>query len=306
MRESNASKSKSGTPAGRVFSAGLTDPGKTRDHNEDAFALCDALGLYVVADGMGGAQAGGLASSLVVQALPAQVASQPKRCGTGGGPEGMAECLRASIETLNREMYEQSRQVSHLRGMGATVVVCLVRGTAAAIAHMGDSRAYLLRGGALERLTEDHALVEMLLKMGQITKAEARTHPGRNVVTRYVGMEGDVGPDVGLVELEDGDLLLLCSDGLTKMLSERTIGETLWNVPDIEAACECLVRAANDAGGADNITVLLIRYGEAPDEKDAGQQVKVRRAVGRSMKQVAVGPEEQQDIRAGDYQEEVH
>ena len=286
--------------SGGLHAAGRTDPGKARDHNEDAFAICDGLGLYVVADGMGGAQAGEVASSVVTQALPAQVAAQPHACGAA---EAMAECLGVTLNGLSREIYEQSQQADHLRGMGATVVACLIRGGMAALAHMGDSRAYLLRAGALERLTEDHGLVEMLLKLGHISKAEARTHPGRHVVTRHVGMEGETGPDVGLLELKHGDVLLLCSDGLTNMVSDRAIGEILVGEPELEAACDRLIEAANEAGGEDNITALLIRYGGAPEMGKGYKKVTVRQAVGRSMKPVTWAPGKLDDTQRHEQQE---
>ena len=271
-----------------VQTAGRTDTGKRRSHNEDAFAVRCDLGLYVVADGMGGAQAGEVAASMVTQVLPLHVAAHPH--AYYGAAEAMAKWLGTTLNGLSHKVHEQSQQVDHLRGMGATVVACLIRSGTAALSHMGDSRAYMLRAGALERLTEDHTLAEILLKLGHISKADARKHPGRQVVTRYVGMEGEALPDVGLLELERDDVLLLCSDGLTNMVSDRAIGEMLLGEPDLAMACEHLIEAANGAGGEDNITALLIRYGEAHEIGKGDKKVTVRRAVGRSIRPLAWEP----------------
>lgn len=278
-----------------VHAVGLTDPGKTQEHNEDAFAICENLGLYIVSDGMGGAQAGEVASSLVVKALPAEVAVQMSD-GASLIDRDMARCLWNSIDNLSRQMHEQTSNVGGLHGMGATVVACLVQGNMAAIGHMGDSRVYLMHDGVLERLTEDHALADTLLRFGQISKTEAREHPGRHVLTRYMGIEGSVGPDVGILTLKDGDRLLLCSDGLTNMVVDRTIGTLMWFEPDIAVACQTLVDKANEAGGEDNISVLIIQYGLKPLDSRQVKRVALRRAIGRSLKrfEIAVNDSERQ------------
>ena len=308
MTDWTAKSSQDGRGASPVLAMGLTDAGTTRDHNEDIFAICEDIGMYLVSDGMGGAQAGEVASSLVAKALPVELAAQLTEVGSPAELK-TSESLRRSIEALNKHMFEQASQVDEVRGMGATVVVCLIREGIATLAHMGDSRAYLMRAGALERLTEDHALVDTLLKMGQINKEEARKHPAQHVITRYVGMEGNVGPDVGQLQLEDGDRLLLCSDGLTNMVSDRRIAEVLWTELDLAAACDRLVHAANDAGGADNITVLILQYGERPPGTGKSKKVTVRRVVGRSMQSIEPSIDESTetespDFPVGEYEEE--
>lgn len=274
-----------------ILASGLTDPGKTRELNEDSFAVCDDLGLYIVSDGMGGAQAGEVASSLVAKALPAEVVARMS-ANAASSADDIADCLWHSIDALSRRMYEQTSEVGGLRGMGATVVACLIQGNIAAIGHMGDSRAYLIRDGALERLTEDHALADTLLRLGQISKTAARDHPGRHVLTRYMGMEGVVGPDVGTLTLKEGDRLLLCSDGLTNMVDDRLIGTVMWSESNIAFACRTLVNEAKEAGGEDNVSVLIIQYGPTPPDSKHVKRVAVRRTLGRSLKRFEIAANE--------------
>lgn len=265
-------------PSFHVRASGLTDTGKSREQNEDAFAICDDLGLYIVSDGMGGAQSGELASALVTQALPAEIGAPLD--GTPSPESELAQRLTEAIGRLSRQMHEQSLQDSRLAGMGATVVACLVREGAAVLAHMGDSRAYLFREGVLERLTEDHALGETLLRMGQISEEEAKEHPGRHMLTRNVGMAGGAGPEVGLLTLKEGDRLLLCSDGLSTMVEALHIAEILASEPEPAGVCETLVRAANRAGGEDNITAVVLQYGRfTPPERPPA----VRREIAHSV-----------------------
>ena len=209
-----------------LAASGLTDTGKVRDHNEDAFNIIDNLGLFIVSDGMGGHHGGEVASKIVVEALPIIVTSELPT-SSSIDEDQLVYALGQAIGYLSWLIHRKGFETPGLRGMGATVVACLVRGGVAAIAHMGDSRVYLMRKGFLEQLTEDHTIVELMLQLGQVTKKEAAKHPARHTLTRCVGIENSVGAEVGLLNLIKGDRLLLCSDGLTNEVSNREIGEIL-------------------------------------------------------------------------------
>jgi len=270
----------------KISAAGLTDAGKVRDHNEDAFFIAEDLGLFIVSDGMGGHEAGEMASAIVVKALPVQIAAMLDN-DTSVDDTRLVNGLRYAISELSVQVHEQAVRAASLRGMGATVVACLLRNDVAAIAHMGDSRTYLVRDRCIELLTQDHTVAGVLMQLRQITRKDAMTHPGRSTLTRYVGMEDDVGPDVQLLDLRDGDRLLLCSDGLTNMVDDRTIGNLVWSEPDLSAACRALVNAANEAGGKDNVTVLIVQYGDWDKRDNRGKnEVSVRRTIGRSLRRV--------------------
>ena len=246
-----------------VKHAGLSDIGRTRDENQDRWLADPALGLYVVSDGMGGHLAGGLAAEVVVKTLPAilrrcagdfdQLIAQPSE-----STEPAESAMAAVLTELSNQLRDESQSEPGLEGMGATVVLALIRDRNALIAHLGDSRAYLHRGGVLRQLTKDHSIVQLLLDSGEISPAEVVDHPARGQLSRCVGMESDPLPEVQSLALQEGDQLLLCSDGLTGMLTEAEIAEILgeWQAPRV--ACRRLVAAANDAGGSDNITVLVL------------------------------------------------
>lgn len=266
----------------KITSYALTDVGRVRKHNEDAFCIHDDIGLFVVSDGMGGHQAGEVAAEIVVKALPVQVSSAMKST-IAMNENGIVEILKQSIINLNRHVYQKTSETPNLRGAGATVVACLVHDNITAIAHMGDSRVYLMRRGNLDQLTEDHSVVAMLMRLGQITAKEASNHPSRHTLTRHVGMESSIGPDVQMLNLQDGDRLLLCTDGLTNMVNDKNIGDILWNEPDIKVACERLITAANETGGKDNITVLIIQKNISGEEFSRKRRtVSVRRIIRKS------------------------
>jgi serine/threonine protein phosphatase PrpC len=227
---------------GRV--AAVTDPGRTRRHNEDAYVIDPPL--FAIADGMGGAQAGEVASRLATAAL--------KEGGANGGGERRIADL---IQQANRRVYDRSSSDPNTSGMGTTITVALVEDDQVAFGHVGDSRAYLIRDAQMEQLTEDHSLVNELLKTGKLSPEEAETHPQRSVITRALGTDPDVDVDTFSVRAESGDLFLLCSDGLTDMVSEDSILDVVErNRDDIEGALRALVKAANRGGGQDNITVV--------------------------------------------------
>jgi protein phosphatase len=234
--------------------ATLTDTGRRRRHNEDAFVAEPPL--FAVADGMGGAQAGELASSLAAAAL--KDSQEP-----GGGGEGRVDEL---IQQANRRVYERQSQDAAASGMGTTMTVALVEDGRVAFGHVGDSRAYLIRGGALEQLTEDHSLVAELVRSGKLSPEEAEGHPQRSVITRALGTDPDVDVDTFSVETKPGDLFLICSDGLTSMVDDETIlEEVARNRHDLKSAAKALVRAANKGGGEDNITVVFFEIGGEDD-----------------------------------------
>jgi protein phosphatase len=234
--------------------ATLTDTGRKRRHNEDAFVAEPPL--FAVADGMGGAQAGELASSLAAAAL--KDSQEP-----GGGGEERVDEL---IQQANRRVYERQAQDAAASGMGTTMTVALVEDGRVAFGHVGDSRAYLIRGGALEQLTEDHSLVAELVRSGKLSPEEAEGHPQRSVITRALGTDPDVDVDTFSIETKPGDLFLICSDGLTSMVDDKTIlEEVARNRGDLKSAAKALVRAANKGGGEDNITVVFFEIGGEDD-----------------------------------------
>jgi serine/threonine protein phosphatase PrpC len=233
--------------------AGLTDVGRVRSANEDAYGLCPEAGLFVVCDGMGGAAAGEVASQAAVAAVTEalcdpEMAGDPRRA------------LASGIAEANRRVFSRSEHEPSLHGMGTTLVALLAREGRIWIAHVGDSRCYRLRAGVLQRMTQDHSLVDEQIRLGQMTPAEAEVSPLRNVITRAIGTRGSVVPDIEEMVTEHGDLFLLCSDGLTKEVSEPELTEVMrGDASDLQALCLRLIQAANDSGGSDNITAVVVR-----------------------------------------------
>jgi protein phosphatase len=240
-------------------STGLTDPGRRRRRNEDVF-VCEPP-LFAVADGMGGAQAGEVAAGLAAAVLE-----------EAHGEERGEERVASLIQEANRRVFQRSSEDLAASGMGTTMTVALVDGSDGTIAvgHVGDSRAYRVRGEQLEQLTEDHSLVGELLRSGKLSPEEAEAHPQRSVITRALGTEPDVDVDTFTVAAEPGDLYLLCSDGLTSMVSDGEIQALLVESDDLDRAARALVAAANQGGGEDNITVVLFEIaGEGAAEQAA-------------------------------------
>jgi PPM family protein phosphatase len=235
--------------------ARASDTGKKRRRNEDSYVV--APPLFAVADGMGGAQAGEVASKLAAAALKE----------THPDSASDAERVTALIQEANRRVYERAHSDPATSGMGTTMTVAIVDGAQVTIGHVGDSRAYVVRGGRLEQLTEDHSLVNELLKSGKLSQEEAETHPQRSVITRAVGTDPDVDVDAFTVEAGEGDLFLLCSDGLTDMVTDAEILELVErHRDDLDRATNALVSAANRGGGEDNITVIA--FSIAADGED--------------------------------------
>ena len=231
--------------------AGLSDPGRRRRRNEDAYVLQPPL--FAVADGMGGAQAGEVASRLAVEAL--------KEDSSGG--EGV-ERVAALVQSANRRIWERAGEDASAQGMGTTMTLALVEEDEVAIGHVGDSRAYRIRDGEVEQLTDDHSLVGELMRSGKLSPEEAEVHPQRSVITRALGTDPDVDVDTFSVDARPGDVFLICSDGLTTMVDEEAILEEVERSrDDLDGAAKALVKRANKGGGEDNITVVFFEIAEA-------------------------------------------
>ena len=228
-----------------------SDTGRARRENEDSFYARSPM--FAVADGMGGAQAGEVASQLAVEVLQQGL---PER---GGSVE---ERLRELVVEANARINALSRTDEQRAGMGTTMTLVYVGEHEISVAHVGDSRLYRLRDGHFERLTDDHTLVEELVRQGKLTPAEADHHPQRSIITRALGPEAAVEADTHTGPARDGDVYLICSDGLTSMISEAEVGELLTSARSLPEAGRALIDAANAAGGRDNITVILFRLEE--------------------------------------------
>jgi protein phosphatase len=232
--------------------------GKVRQVNEDlawSGGLTDGLTAAIVADGMGGHRAGDVASSLAIDSLVQSL----KAWGGAESVANSAPALRELIRKANKVVFETASLNEQYHNMGTTVVLALLDGSAGLIGHIGDSRAYRLRGGKLEQLTEDHTLVNELAKSGQISPQEAAHHPRRNVLTRALGTDRDVEPDVQAIEWQPGDVLLLCSDGLSGLVEPADLQAALQQADsELEQQAQRLIDMALDAGGDDNITVVLV------------------------------------------------
>ncbi len=235
-------------------STGVSDTGRRRRRNEDAY-VCEPP-LFAVADGMGGPRAGEIASRLAAAALR-------EEAGHGSGVERVA----ALIQEANRRVYQRQSEDPDVSGMGTTMTVALVEDDRVAFGHVGDSRAYVIRDGRLEQLTEDHSLVGELLRSGKLSPEEAASHPQRSVITRALGTDPDVDVDTFAVETRAGDVYLLCSDGLTSMLDDEEILATVERHREsLELAARALIKEANRSGGEDNITVVFFEISGRADE----------------------------------------
>lgn len=249
----------------QIKAFGATHVGRQRQHNEDSFLVSDDAKLFLVADGMGGHAAGEIASKIAVDSISEFILHTKEDDGTW--PHAYDEHysratnrLMAAVRLANTRVLEAMRKDARLRGMGTTVVACLADDERISVAHVGDSRAYLVRGNKLSRITNDHSWVFEQVQAGMLTEAEAEKHPLRNVITRALGGALQVSPDAAEIDAQPGDVYLLCSDGLTGMVPEEEILRVVTvNLSDIEKACQELIDAANEHGGLDNITAVLVR-----------------------------------------------
>jgi PPM family protein phosphatase len=243
---------------GIVDSAGVTQTGNVRRSNEDSYLM--RAPLFMVADGMGGAQAGEIASRMCAEAF-----AQADLIGPAP-----TDILRATIRTANRRILERSRSDPDAAGMGTTVTAAFMDDTGTiAFAHVGDSRAYLLRDGSLQRLSDDHSLVGELVRKGELSETDAEHHPQRSVITRALGTDESVEVDTFEVRAQDGDVFLLCSDGLNTMVPEPGIADIMAGGGGAAALARDLVRAALAGGGEDNVTAIVFRIGETSAEPQA-------------------------------------
>jgi protein phosphatase len=233
--------------------AGFSHPGRRRRRNEDAFVISPPL--FAVADGMGGAKAGEIASRLAAAAVREE--------------EGERVDVAELIREANRRVFERAREDASASGMGTTMTVALAENDHVTIGHVGDSRAYRLRDDELEQLTEDHSLVAELVRSGKLSPEEAETHPQRSVITRALGTEADVDVDTFTVDAQPGDVFLLCSDGLTTMVGEEHIVDVVGqHRNDLERAAKQLIADANRSGGEDNVTVVFFEIVERGAQTD--------------------------------------
>ena len=233
----------------------VSHTGRKRRRNEDAYVFEPPL--FAVADGMGGARAGDLASRLAAAAVRAGEVD-------GNGKERVVSL----IQQANSSVYKRSNEDAEAAGMGTTMTVALVEDSVVTFGHVGDSRAYILREGVLEQLTEDHSLVAELVRVGKLSPEEAESHPQRSVVTRILGTDPDVDVDTFTVDARPGDVFLICSDGLTTMIGDDDIGRVLTERSSLDDAAKELVQLANKAGGEDNITVVAFDLTDEPEEPD--------------------------------------
>jgi len=247
--------------------AAATDVGRKRAHNEDAFRVLQEEQLFLVADGMGGHNAGEVASAMAVE-IVGQFILDSRRDPPVTWPFKQnrdevydSETLSIAVQYANLRIFESARENADRRGMGTTFVGAMVRGNAAWVAHVGDSRGYVVRAaGHIEPLTVDHSLLEEYRRTRpDLTEEQVKRFPYKNVITRALGMKTDVCVEMHRHEMHDGDTLVICCDGLTGMVTDERIARIVRSTPVLQDACKQLVQAANDAGGVDNITVVLVR-----------------------------------------------
>ncbi|MDO4380728.1 MAG: Stp1/IreP family PP2C-type Ser/Thr phosphatase [Clostridia bacterium] len=236
---------------------GNSDIGKVRETNEDAFRFGkydDGSVWAVVCDGMGGVSGGRLASSIAADMVSRKIEKSYNKSMTGVSIENM---LLSAITTANVTVFDRSSVDNGLRGMGTTIVACVVKGSTACIAHVGDSRAYIISGNDIRQITKDHSLVQEMLDKGQITKEQFDNHPNKNIITRVLGVDEEIEIDFDYVDVSEKDLIILCSDGLSGFVKSEQILK-IFESCEFENLCDNLIEAANENGGRDNITVVAV------------------------------------------------
>jgi protein phosphatase len=254
----------------RIKVGARTDVGRRRSNNEDSFKLVPELNLFVLSDGMGGEAHGEIASNIAVETVAAQCleAARNKNLPYYSEPRpdltDKTNRLVSSVQAANREIYDSAQKHPAQRGMGATVVAVWLNENRLSVAHVGDSRAYLLRAGTLTQLTQDHSLVAEQLRRGIITREQAEKSDMQSVLIRALGIEPEVQVDADEQLLMEGDTLVLCSDGLSRMVSDEEIASVVLTSVDMQAAADRLVELANEYGGDDNVSVVLVRVEPSP------------------------------------------
>lgn len=254
MLDNGADQPELGADPIAIEVAGDTHVGQARPANEDAILVGETV--FVVADGMGGAAGGHIASSTTVESFQALDGAR------FGDAEEAEEAMRRAILDANRAVRENAEQDPRLEGMGTTVTAVMLNGSDLYVGHVGDSRAYLWRDGQLRQLTHDHSLVQQLVDLGRLTEEEAEDHPQAAIITRAVGLSREVDVDVDTLEPQSGDRLLLCSDGLTRVVGEEEIGQHLAALRDPAEVTRSLIDLANERGGPDNISVVILVFHE--------------------------------------------
>ena len=239
--------------------AGLSHIGKVREENEDTFLMDPELGLLLVSDGMGGHRGGELASKIVIEDLPVMIEVSLDKLKVGN-PTTIRSLFKKAIGEQSRQLNLEGTSETGYRDMGATLVVALLRKERGYIANLGDSRIYRFRTKRLVQLTKDHSVVSELLDKGKIKPEEVENHESQGVITDYMGMEDKARPHIRSFQLKKGDRLLLCTDGLTDSIDDKAIATILAKNQECKQACQALVDAANDAGGHDNITVVIVDW----------------------------------------------
>ncbi len=236
-----------------IVASGNTHKGMVRQSNEDAYGIYSDLSLYIVADGLGGHAGGEVASRIAVEAIRECIAS------TDNASLKIRDSVITAIKKANIKILLESGKKQNLHGMGTTVAVVMNGGNTAIVAHVGDSRVYLVRGDAITRITKDHTIVEEYIRLGLLTPQDALYHPSKHMLSRALGTSGDVDVDVTEIQLQAGDTLILCTDGLTNMISDNEISDVILELsPSPEKITDKLIALANKNGGIDNITVIAI------------------------------------------------
>jgi PPM family protein phosphatase len=244
------------------FSA--TDTGRARSNNEDSVALDESCALAVLADGMGGYNAGEVASGMATGFITSELGRWLREAGASANDAEVRRAMDICVDNANRAIFNAANANPQYAGMGTTLVVALFRGTRVLMGHVGDSRGYRLRGDRLMQMTRDHSLLQEQIDAGLITPEQASFSANKNLVTRAVGVEDTVLLEIHQHEVHPGDVYLLCSDGLSDMLDDESILQLLLNLDSLEQAGRALIAAANDAGGRDNIAVVLVRAPGSP------------------------------------------
>lgn len=237
-----------------------TDAGRIRDNNQDAYylPLDEERPLFIIADGMGGHKAGEIASNLAIEIISDNFSKSSN--SEHMEEDDIKDKIFSSIDEANDKIYKKAMEEENCSGMGTTVTLAYIANKNLYIGHVGDSRAYIFKDGNLSQVTEDHSLVEELIKNGSISKEEARHHPQRNIITRAVGTSKKIVADLITLPKNKTEILLLCTDGLTNMLDDEEIKKSLINSENMQQVCEDLVQLSNDKGGYDNITVLAVKF----------------------------------------------
>lgn len=251
------------TRARRASYAGLSDTGRVRTHNEDTVLLSPPV--FAVADGLGGHHAGEIASLVAIETLAEQAPPRPD-----------AKALGRAVRAANRAVLQAAAAGQGHSSMGTTLTAAMVDGTSIVVAHVGDSRAYLFHANRLEQITNDHSMIADMLRQGSITVEESRVHPNRSIITRALGSDPNMRADIYEVDAEPGDRLLLCTDGLTGMLSDAKIADALSAYGDADSAARALIDAANAAGGHDNISVVVVDINDGNTAPGAASEARIR------------------------------